>query len=98
VIRYLHQLSAALFYLLGLTFFAAYVVYRNGLGTEMPLRLLTEGELPFLACAMLYGATSVILSVDETGSSKSLRLGVGIPMFVIFVAFVILNFWSRLGL
>lgn len=95
MIRYLHQLSAALFYLLGLTFFAAYVVYRNGLGTELPLRLLTEGELPLLACAMLYGATSVILSVDETGSSKSLRLGVGIPMVILFLAFMALNFWNR---
>jgi hypothetical protein len=97
VIRYLHQLSAVFFYLLGAAFFAAYILYRNGLGAELPLRLLTEGELPLLACAMLYGATSVILSVDDTGSSKSLRWGIGIPMLLLFLCFALLNFWERLS-
>jgi hypothetical protein len=97
VLRYLHHLSAVLFYVLGSAFFVAYILHRNTLGGELPLRLLTESDLPLLACAMLYGATSVMLSIDETGTSKQLRWMVGLPMLLIFLLFIVLNFWNRLA-
>jgi hypothetical protein len=97
VTKYLHQLSAFLFYLLGSAFFVAYILYRNGLGGAFPIRLLTEADLPLLACAMLYGGLSVIRSVDEEGSSKGLRWAIGAPLFVIFLVFVVFNFWNRIG-
>jgi hypothetical protein len=97
MLRYLHQLSAVLFYALGSAFFLAYVLYRNAIGGMFPVQLLTKGDLVLLACALLYGASSVILSIDETGQSKGLRWMIGIPMLLIFIVFAVFNFWNSIS-
>ena len=95
MLRYLHTLSAVLFYLLAGSFFLAYVLLRNALGGFWPLFWLQTADLPLLLSGLLYGGSSVYLSLQpEKNLSKSVALTIGIPLAVIFLLSLVLNFWT----
>lgn len=92
--RYLHTLSAVLFYVLGISLFSAYILVRNAIGGDMPALILRIGDLPMLAIGMLYGGLSVYLSLRrEESPSKTLALTITLPLIALFALFLILNFW-----
>ena len=95
MLRYIHQLSAFLFYTFGLSFFAAYILVRNGYGGMAPSIWLQVADLPFALCAILYGGLSLYLSLQHPSrSSKALQWSIGIPLGLLLVVLVILNFWG----
>lgn len=98
MLRYVHRLSAFLFYALGSSFFLAYILWRNEVGGELPLQWLTGGDLVMLCAALLYGGLSVYLSIDRDGTSKALRWILFGLMAACFAVFAALNFWNRFSL
>lgn len=97
VSRYLHTLSAALFYLVGSSCFVAYVLLRNGMGGEAPGLWLNVIDLPLLALGLLYGGLSIYRSLSDGHPSRTLAWGVGIPFTVLFVLAALANFWPALS-
>lgn len=94
MVRYLHQLSAILFYVLGLSFFLGYVLTRNGIAPDATTTWLQMADMPLLLIAILYGGLSVYKSLhDEAkGTSTILAVAIGLPLMLIFLAFLSLNF------
>lgn len=99
MLRYLHSLSAAIFYCLGGSFFLAYLLFANGIAVHASRQWLETGDLPLLCIGLLYGGLSVYRSVtsDET-PSKALGVGLGAPLVVLFVFFVFLKFTTHYSL
>ncbi len=92
--RYLHSLSATLFYLLGAIFFVAYILTINSIASAPSLLLMRSAELPFFAVSLLYGGTSVYLSLtNERAPSRGLAITLIIPLTILFLAAVVLKFW-----
>ena len=93
----LHRLSAAFFYLLGASFFIAYVLMRNSLWADPATIWMQVADLPLAASAMIYGGTSVYLSLrgDLDHPSKALPWVIAIPLVLIFTVMVVMNFWPR---
>ena len=98
MIPYLHRLTAVLFYLLAGSFFGAYLLFYNGIGGTLPKWWLMIGDLPLALAAVLYGGTSLYLSVKpKNGDSGSLLMTIFIPLTLIFSALVVMNFWPMLA-
>jgi hypothetical protein len=94
VLRYLHTISAILFYALGLSFFAGYILMRNEIMTNAALNWLRIGDLPLLVSGLLYGGLSVYLSLkNDESASKTLMLGILIPMGILLILLLAVNFW-----
>ena len=91
--RYLHSLSAVLFYLLGLSFFGAYLLWRNEIEGALSLNWLTVADLPLLITGLLYGGTSVYLSIDQDHHSRGLAWWIGLPLLILFIVAAVFNFW-----
>ena len=95
--RYLHRLSAVLFYALGSSCFLAYVLLRNGIGGALPGQWLLHVDLPLVAVGLLYGGISVAFSLsDDPTPSRRLCIAVAAPLAALFLAFLVLNFWNVL--
>ena len=93
MLRYLHSLSAVCFYILGSSFFLAYIFFHNGIMAEASQAWMQIGDMPLLLSGILYGGLSVYRSIsDETANSKTLMLGIGIPLVILFGLFLVLNF------
>lgn len=92
MIRYLHTLSAILFYVLGLSFFGAYILFHNGIATQASAAWLKSGDLPLLVSGLLYGGLSVYESVRKDSSSQTVLLGISIPLGILFILLLVLNF------
>lgn len=93
VLRYLHTLSAVLFYVLGSSFFLAYVFLRNGIMADASSTWLTAGDMPLLLAGLLYGGLSIEKSIrNDAGASTPIMLGIGIPALVLLVLTLVLNF------
>lgn len=97
VSRYLHSLSAALFYVVAGSFFLAYVLLRNGIGGAIPGVWLEIGDLPLLALGLLYGGVSVYRSLTGEHPSPPLAAGLTLSLFVIFLIAAVANFWPALS-
>lgn len=98
VSKFLHAFSAFFFYLLGASFFAAYLLMRNELGAPWAAWWLKVADLPLIAVAILYGGTSFYRSVKrKEGLSVPLFVFVSFPLLVLFLFLVLLNFWNILG-
>jgi len=96
--RFLHSFSAFFFYLLGASFFAAYLLVRNELGAPWAAWWLKVADLPLIAVAILYGGTSFYRSVKRReGMSLPLFIFVGFPLLALFLFLCALNFWGILG-
>lgn len=94
MITYLNQLSAVLFYLLGGSFFAAYLVMYNNL-SPWGSWWLQVADLPLALTGVLYGGTSLYLSVKpRQKDSVVLGVTIGLPLVVIFISFIVMNFWE----
>jgi hypothetical protein len=94
VSRYLHTLSAALFYLVAGSFFLAYVLLRNDIGGGMPEMWLRIGDLPLLALGLLYGGLSIYRSLTDK-PSRTLGIAIGLPLTLLFLLGCVANFWSN---
>lgn len=95
MLRYLSNLSAVLFYLIGSTFFLCYILVRNDLGGAWPQVWMQIGDLPLLLTGLLYGSLSVYQSIrgSEKNISRTLAMTIGLPAAIIFLLFLVLNFW-----
>lgn len=93
VLRYLHALSAVLFYALGTSFFGAYFLMQNEIGATFPYMWLQVGDLPLFLSGVLYGGISVYRSLQgDAPVSRVLAIAIGLPLLFLFVAIAILNF------
>ena len=94
MLHFLRSLSAFFFYLLGITFFVAYVMLRNSAGGTWPAYWVQVAALPLALCAVLYAGLSLYLSLHSGEKhSKALMAGIGIPLLAFFLLIVVLNFW-----
>jgi hypothetical protein len=97
VTRVLHQVSAFLFYVLGTSFFVAYILVRNGIGGIWPAWWLQAADLPLIASAVVYGGLSLFLSLQTPRrSGKTIGLMIAIPLMVFFIFVLVMNFWPVL--
>ncbi len=93
MLRFLHSLSAWLFYPLAGSFFVAYLLLRHQLWGEFPLWWLSIMDLPLLLAGVLYGVSSVTISVtDPDNPSKGLLWGTFLPAVILLLAVLLLNF------
>jgi hypothetical protein len=93
--RYLHTLSAVLFYLLGLAAFGAYVLLKNAWGGYLPSFVLNVIDIPLLVVGALYGGMSVYRSLkEEHAPSPILGIFIALPLILVIGFFVVLNFWT----
>ncbi len=90
----LHRVSGACFYLLGLTFFLAYIGVRNDVLANASATWMQVADLPFALSAIAYGGLSFYRSLTTEEGSMALALGIGIPLALFFLVIVFLNFWS----
>lgn len=82
-----------MFYPLGVSFFVAYLGVHQGVLSALSLWWLKVLDLPLLISAVLYGATSVVLSItDHDRPSAAALWSVLLPAVVILIAVLFLNF------
>ena len=93
----LKRISGILFYLLGGSFFLAYLVHSNNL-SPLGLWWLTIADLPLALAGVVYGGTSLYTSVQPRDKhSKGLMITIGLPLLIIFGSLVVLNFYPLFG-
>jgi hypothetical protein len=91
--RYLHTLSAVLFYVLGGSFFLAIVLQYNGIAGNAPQVWMDIADLPLLLTGLLFGGASLYRSVrGDDDPSHALIVGIAIPLTILFVLLLITNF------
>ena len=97
--QYLNKLSAVLFYVLGTSFFVAYLLSVKDSMEPLVSMWLRIGDLPLAVVAMLYGGTSLYLSVKPADKfSRGLAITIAVPLIALFIFLFMLNFWEVLGL
>jgi hypothetical protein len=97
VIAYLKRLSGFLFYVLGGTFFVAYMLQYNEV-TPWGGWWLRVADMPLVLVGVLYGGTSLYMSVKpKDGDSKPLYIVIGIPLVMVFSTLLLMNFWPLFG-
>lgn len=84
--------SAYLFYLLGVIFIPLVVLYERGSLPETIAPVMNSLDLPILFIAVLFGGSSLYVSLTKGQKSLPLLLAVFVPMGVIFAVFCWLNF------
>ncbi len=99
VLAFLHRLSAVFFYLLGLSFFAAYILWHNEIQAAWAAWWLRVGDLPLILTSLLFGGISFYRSLANPKKPSRMLGGVvtGV-MMVLFVMLVALDFgplWLR---
>ena len=95
MLKYLHQLSAFFFYLIGSSFFVAYLLYRNKIWSAFSSDWLQLADLPFAFAAILYGGISLYLSLAiPHHKSRGLAWGITIPLTLMFLVLCLMNFWG----
>ncbi len=93
VMKYVHTVSAIAFYVLGSTFFLAYIALHNNILAGMSTWWMNVADMPMLFVGMLYGGLSVYTSIhDGNEHSRGLILSIGLPLVIVFIALFILNF------
>jgi hypothetical protein len=92
MLRYLHTLSAALFYILAGLFFLMLILARNNV-LSVANTLLNITDLPLLLAGLLFGGLSLYRSIRKDGDlSHGLLAGIAIPLVILFVLLMIANF------
>ncbi|MBI1813103.1 hypothetical protein HY285_03510 [Candidatus Peregrinibacteria bacterium] len=92
MLKFLHQLSAIFFSLLGSSFFVAYLLVRNSIGGIWPAWWLQVADLPLALCALMYGGLSLYQSLTIKGHSRALGWTLGVITGIFFLFIVFLNF------
>ncbi len=91
----LHRLSAFFFYVLGGSFFVAYLLLRNSVWPQASALWLQVADLPFALSAILYGGLSLYASLSTPGKpSRLLAWGIAVPLGLLFVLLLVMNFWG----
>lgn len=92
--EYLQKLSGFLFYLLGTSFFLAYLLFYNQFGDAWAW-WLKIADLPLALTGVIYGGTSLYLSVrPREHGSKPLAFIIAIPLTLLFLMLLGMNFWE----
>lgn len=96
---FLNRLSATLFYFFGASFFIAYLLHYNELLGLWPRYWMEVFDLPLALVAILFGGTSLHLSIRKP-DSKALVSGIiiAIPLIAVFALLFAMNYWEVLGL
>ncbi len=90
----MQKLTGTLFYILGGSFFLAYLLMYQAIA-PLGQWWLNVADLPLILVGLLYGGCSLYLSVKPRGSeSKSLFVTIGIPLAAIFSTLLLMNFWE----
>jgi hypothetical protein len=91
--RFLHTLSAILFYLLGGSYFLAIVLNYNDIAGTAPRVWMDIMDLPLLLTGLLFGGISLYRSVRSDGdTSHALIVGLAFPLVILFGLMLITNF------
>ena len=94
MLKFLQQLSAFCFFLLGITFFVAFLLLQNNVQSVWSAWWMQVADLPFLVSAVTYGATSFLLSVKGRTASRALTIIVLVFCALFLGAVFTLNFWG----
>ncbi|PIR54278.1 hypothetical protein COU75_01700 [Candidatus Peregrinibacteria bacterium CG10_big_fil_rev_8_21_14_0_10_42_8] len=93
MLPYIHKLSGFLFYLLGGSFFVSFMLHYNQIGSFGGW-WLKVADLPLALVGILYGGSSLYLSVKpKDTNSKTLMAIISLPLVVLFLSFIVMNFW-----
>lgn len=94
MLQYLKQLSGFFFYLLGASFFIAYLLLKNDYYARESAMWLQVADLPLLLSAVIYGGTSLYLSVKNPEEpSRALPYVIAAPLVIFFGVILVMNFW-----
>lgn len=94
MLTYVHKLSGFLFYLLGGSFFLSFMLQYNQIGSFGGW-WLKVADLPLALVGVIFGGSSLYLSVKpKNKDSKVLFILIGLPLMVLFVSLIVMNFWS----
>jgi len=59
---------------------------------------LRVADMPLVLVGVLYGGTSLYMSVKpKDGDSKPLYIVIGIPLVMVFSTLLLMNFWPLFG-
>jgi hypothetical protein len=94
MLKFLQQLSAFCFFLLGATFFIGFLLLQNNVQSAWSAWWLQVADLPLLVSAVTYGATSFLLSVKGRKASRALTVIVLVLCALFLAAAFTLNFWG----
>lgn len=97
MLMFLHQLSGIVFYILGLSFFVAWVMMKNAIAPVPAAVWMQIGDLPLAFSAIVYGGLSLYRSVRPASGSVPTMLPwiIGVPLAVFFALLLVINFWPR---
>jgi len=83
------------FYLLGISFFSAYLLAFNKVGGVWPRWWMDIADLPLALTACVYGGISLYLSILQPDKHSKIAAGViGIALLAVLLFFIALNFWD----
>ena len=88
----LRRASAILFYLLGSLAIIVIVLMQQGIATDALSLFLNIIDLPLLLLGMLFGGSTLVMSIGRGQHTRGLVITVFVPLFFLFVFFVYLNF------
>ena len=92
---FLQRLAGVFFFLLGASFFVAYVLLRNDLHADAAAWWMQIADLPLALSAIVYGGTSVYQSLKSPRQpSTVLPWLIGIPLGLMFLLIMVMNFWK----
>lgn len=94
MLSFFRSLAGSIFYLLGGSFFIAYVLLKNNIYPLHAAWWMQVADLPFAATALLYGGLSLYGSLRGGKPSRVLPFVIGIPLVALFAFLVFLNFWN----
>jgi len=95
MLRDLYKISATLFYILGTSFFIAYILYANLILGLWPSWWMQVADLPLILSAILYGGLSLYLSISKTEKPSTVAaVIIGVPLTALFIFLLLLNFWN----
>jgi hypothetical protein len=93
VLRFLHTLSAILFYVLAGLFFLALILARNDIAAHGSRVWLDISDLPLLCSGLMFGGLSLYRSIRrDEDMSHALLAGIALPLLILFAIFLIANF------
>ena len=92
----LRRTAGLAFFVLGASFFVAYVLLRNGLWVRETSIWMQSADLPLGFCALVYAGMSVFAGLRHPRkSSHTLAIILAIPLALAFGAILLMNFWPR---
>jgi len=88
----LRRASGFLFYTVGIIALVLLVLSRRGIAPAFTGQLIPIIDLPLLFVGMLYGGTSLYVSLTREKSSTVLAVSIFVPLGLLFLFFCWLNF------